>query len=510
MSKTDSNQHQDNEIPPITAGDLFLFLLLTGAMITPGILSPDSQNILSFIAISVDIIIFFRLTTYLIKNKKQKTKNKKPKTKRAILAPLIYPASISFLSLPAIYILARIYITLVTDNLELDWRILSEPTDIYTYLLFTSLISCFVYTCIAFACLQKSPYMKLKDTPPEVSDNPPKKQISFFPNPLKLLVSLPPILAIIVYISALRSNLDPASGDIGLAIHITSIQFSENKSDWITQVSIIIFTVYIISLPAFIIPRIKDFIDSSQTLSTLIHKYARTPITFCNILVSASTVLTLLVTIFGISIFSPFAKENIVQLSISLPFASFFLCTLPICFTLYKNFWRYTPDNDLKLNANEIILYCFAGAVLLFYSIFSFKILFVDLPYTLGKAIVSPGETLGSSGTAYDCVFSTDPKSRESIAFGIVAETKPDSIHVFTPTYDYQYRAYGKKLDNGNIRLNKLTESQLKIPTGYNVEKFNKNKHYYDVNTGKCTHLAPLDFYESTQPGTKLTIRNIS
>ena len=68
MSKTDSNQHQDNKIPSIPAGDFILFILfilLTGAMITPGILSPNPQNTLSFIALVVDIIIFFRLTAYL-------------------------------------------------------------------------------------------------------------------------------------------------------------------------------------------------------------------------------------------------------------------------------------------------------------------------------------------------------------------------------------------------------------------------------------------------------------
>lgn len=68
MSKTDSNQHQDNEISSIPAEGFILFILfilLTGAMITPGILSPNPQNTLSFIALVVDIIIFFRLTTYL-------------------------------------------------------------------------------------------------------------------------------------------------------------------------------------------------------------------------------------------------------------------------------------------------------------------------------------------------------------------------------------------------------------------------------------------------------------
>ena len=48
VSKTDSNQHQDNEIPSIPADGfilVILFILLTGAMITPGILSPNPQNL---------------------------------------------------------------------------------------------------------------------------------------------------------------------------------------------------------------------------------------------------------------------------------------------------------------------------------------------------------------------------------------------------------------------------------------------------------------------------------
>ena len=152
---------------------------------------------------------------------------------------------------------------------------------------------------------------------------------------------------------------------------------------------------------------------------------------------------------------------------------------------------------------------------------FIFISIIIILPSLIGNALIpnvlkgfsdvitSPGDTLGSIETDYSCIFSNDNQEKSSIAFGVLTEAKPDSIHIFTPTYDYKRRAYGKKSDNGNIQLNNLGEAQIKIPTGYHVEKFNINKHYYDVTTGKCTQLTPLSFYESTQIKTKLVIRNI-
>lgn len=117
------------------------------------------------------------------------------------------------------------------------------------------------------------------------------------------------------------------------------------------------------------------------------------------------------------------------------------------------------------------------------------KIFFEYLPYNLGRSISSPGETLGSSGIVYDCVFSNDPKSRESIAFGVIAASKPESVHIFTPEYNREKNSYGEETENGKVKPNKLAESQVKIPGGYRIEKFDGSKHWYNLHTGKCEYV---------------------
>lgn len=117
------------------------------------------------------------------------------------------------------------------------------------------------------------------------------------------------------------------------------------------------------------------------------------------------------------------------------------------------------------------------------------KIFFEYLPYNLGRSISSPGETLGSSGIVYDCVFSNDPKSRESTAFGIIAASKPESVHIFTPEYNRERDSYGEETEIGKAKPNKLAESQVKIPGGYRIEKFDGSKHWYNLHTGKCEYV---------------------
>ena len=47
---------------------------------------------------------------------------------------------------------------------------------------------------------------------------------------------------------------------------------------------------------------------------------------------------------------------------------------------------------------------------------------------------------------------------------------------------------YGKQHDSGRIELNPLVETQVKIPAGYHIEKFNGIKHHYNISTGKCEY----------------------
>lgn len=67
---TNNSQHNRNKVSINPAISLFAFIILTFALIAPGLLSPDPQKAISFIALFVDIIIFFILAIYLTDSKK--------------------------------------------------------------------------------------------------------------------------------------------------------------------------------------------------------------------------------------------------------------------------------------------------------------------------------------------------------------------------------------------------------------------------------------------------------
>ena len=331
--------------------------------------------------------------------------------------------------------------------------------------------------------------------------------LSVFSKHSKILISSSTILAIIAYISVLQFNLESASGDTGTALQITSIQFSENKFKWVAQLSMYALFAYLTSLPALLMPELKKYIRPHHSIPILRNLDPKNPIHLCITLILLSTILTTLANICITALFLSASKDNIKIFLISAPLLSYLLCAISITLTINRTFPITSSQKDnLTSGILEMLLWLMVGILLL---VIAYAFI-IRIPYALGRSIANPGKTLGSSETTYDCIFPVDPKSKESIAFGVIAASKPESIHIFTPTYDHESSSYGRRTDKGGIGLNKLAETQIKISGGYRVEKFNINKHYYDVNTGKCTHLAPLDFYESKQPGTKLTIRNIS
>ena len=70
MPSTNNSQHNRNKVSINPAISLSAFIILTFALIAPGLLSPDPQKAISFIALFVDIIIFFILAIYLTDSKK--------------------------------------------------------------------------------------------------------------------------------------------------------------------------------------------------------------------------------------------------------------------------------------------------------------------------------------------------------------------------------------------------------------------------------------------------------
>lgn len=331
--------------------------------------------------------------------------------------------------------------------------------------------------------------------------------LSIFSKHSKILISSSTILATIAFTSVLNFNLEAASGDVGTALQITSIQFSENKFKWIAQLSMYTLLAYLTLLPALLILELKKYIRSREPLPFPKNLDPQNPAQLCIALILLSMTLTTITNICITALFLPALKDDIEFFLISTPMLSYLLCAISITLTVSrKSQIISSQENNLKSGIAEILLSLTTGILSLFIAF----IFIVYIPYNLGRSIANPGKALGSSETAYDCIFPVDPKSRESIAFGVIAESKPESLNIFTPTYSHNNNNYGYQKGNGKKYLNKLTETHIKISGGYRIEKFDNNKHYYDVATGKCTHLTPLDFYESMQPGTKLTVRNIS
>lgn len=69
VPSTNNSQHKRNKVSINPTISLSAFIILTCALIAPGLLSPDPQKAISFIALFVDIIIFFILAIYLTGSK---------------------------------------------------------------------------------------------------------------------------------------------------------------------------------------------------------------------------------------------------------------------------------------------------------------------------------------------------------------------------------------------------------------------------------------------------------
>ena len=81
---------------------------------------------------------------------------------------------------------------------------------------------------------------------------------------LKYTLSTIPLSASVVFIIALIHNKDLTKGDLGTAIQITAIQFTDNKYSWTTIVITFIALFYIAIIPAFLLLPINKAILSSS------------------------------------------------------------------------------------------------------------------------------------------------------------------------------------------------------------------------------------------------------
>lgn len=120
---------------------------------------------------------------------------------------------------------------------------------------------------------------------------------------------------------------------------------------------------------------------------------------------------------------------------------------------------------------------------------------------SLGATISSPSRIINDSEeTYYSCAFLNNPDSPESIAFGIIVSSKDSSIHIFSPIRNEGTGEYAEKKADGILYPNKLVETHIKVTEGYHIEKFNKSKHWFNPNSGKCVYENTSPFYVSSFP----------
>lgn len=246
--------------------------------------------------------------------------------------------------------------------------------------------------------------------------------------------------------------------------------------------------VYISAIPHFLLPQCFDSTEflfhsnkNKNTQREVEHVYTRT-------LIVSSTLIffSILINYQILKVLSP--KDLIVLILL----ASFL--SLAICAPRVRNIFEreYVLKEALEVHQNQgkekLSSIIFIIAIIILPSVINVGII-PNLVKGVSDMVTSPGDTLGSVETDYSCVFSNDISKKDSISFGVITETKPDSVHIFTPTYDYGRSAYGKKLDDRYIHLNNLSEAQVKVPSGYHIEKFNNTKHRYNMYTGKCEYI---------------------
>jgi membrane protein len=303
----------------------------------------------------------------------------------------------------------------------------------------------------------------------------------------KLLIPLLPLSTSLVFIFVLIHYTQVTKNNLSTAIQITASQFADNKYVWLTMAFFMLLILYVASMPSFLL---LGAVDGSETIfyPSRYRDARREVVQLYRRILSISTILVFSSSIINYQILKIISDRDIVIWLSALTFMSFSLCPLVVT----KIFNTKYPLKDtvgirIKTPKEKFISVTLALVFIASFSIFP-NILLPSLAKDIGDTIASPGETLGSVETDYSCVFSNDVSKKDSISFGVITEIKPDSIHIFAPEYNHGNMTYGKEYDSGWVKLNSLVETQVKIPTGYHIEKFDSTKHRYNIYTGKCEY----------------------
>lgn len=300
-------------------------------------------------------------------------------------------------------------------------------------------------------------------------------------NHLKTMLTLTPIAASISFILTLSYYTWALENNIGQAFTITSLRFSQDKYQIIPATLMILFTLYLSFLPLLIIKtpfswQHPDFLNTEnrwiEDLNT------------CTSMTLKIAGLTLLVGIPASLTFhflQPTDYAVNIHGFITLTFFMLQARTLAPAFPNKYEILKKLFTFKLSIKGSLPIL-------LAFMSILTLKFSLPSTAIRTGGFIIAADYNVTNPMRAYSCVFHQKGLNKESIAFGIVADSKDTSIHLFSPEYNPKNKSYVHIGEDGKIFPNILLESYINIKENYIIEQYDESKHNYDWETGKCTH----------------------
>ena len=337
---------------------------------------------------------------------------------------------------------------------------------------------------------------------------------------LKSASQLVPIIIAISFTFILIQNIMLMDRDIGLAFHLTATEFAYAKYEWISfmlMLTLIAYSTFLPPLALSILHRgfrlIQNSLPFESLRNSIINPAGKQPITpISTSLIDTQKIISGLLVLLRhfITVILIVIIETIFGAILGLQNSpSMFICILAFSVMAYLNVNIYTLSRK-SANPEKVkkILYSSCFKILLFLFVI-LSILFnrftvissIENSSFLGKAISSPSVITSSSENArLSCAFLDKQNSPESIAFGIITSSKDSSIHVFSPSRDVVTGKYIHSTKDGNLRLNKLVETHVKVSEGYHIEKFDKSKHWYNSDNGKCVYKNASPFYVSSFP----------
>lgn len=291
---------------------------------------------------------------------------------------------------------------------------------------------------------------------------------------MPIAISISFILTLSYYIWALENNISQAFG-------ITSIRFSQDKYRMISATLMILFILYLSLVPLLALKishpwQHPSFLKTASRWSEDLNTCTSATL---------NTACIILLTGIPASLTFRFMLPDSYATNIHLFTTTTFLFAqtrilAPTPPSKYELLKRVTTFN---LTGKGLI-----STLVFLLSILSLKFLLPTLAIQMGESIVATGPNAMNPMRAYSCIFSQKDLNKESIAFGIVADSKDSSIHIFSPEYNSKNKSYVHVGEDGKIFPNTPLESYINLKENYIIEQYDDSKHNYDWETGKCTH----------------------